>query len=201
MKPGPKALDEGRAAKKSHQEAVMRIRLLCALCCVAFLGTVPAAAGAQDWKKHSYPAEGFEVEFSGPVKVEREDDASVRTKGALVRSAELAQATADGGVYIVSLVETPKPRAYQRWVEGAMGSFAAVKCAKGVTFRQIEFPGANALEMSGSGCFNGSLSVLWRQFQVDKLDFQVTAVFKPEGNGPANATRFVRSFALIQQGK
>ncbi len=32
-----------------------------------------AAAEAQTWTKHSYATDGFEVEFSGPVKVNPTD--------------------------------------------------------------------------------------------------------------------------------
>lgn len=165
------------------------------LCCIAALAAPPAAAQAQDWKKLSYAEDGFEVEFSGPVKI-YPTDLNPETQRVVVRSTNYLQDRGDDAYIVGATLYVTNEVRFQ---EGAKGSFDAMKCRNMDYDRALKVAGARAHEMGATGCGDGSFSALARYYNVGPRFYQVLAVFKTAGNGAAAAKRFVESFALIQR--
>ena len=166
------------------------------LLCVAMLAAGPTAAQAQSWKKHTYAEDGFEVEFSGPVKI-YPTDINEETRRVVVRSTNYLQDSVDDA-YIVGA--TTYVMTDVRFEEGAKGSFNAMRCQTMDYDRPLAVPGVpRAREMSGTSCGDVSFSAVARYFNIGARFYQVLAVFKTQGGGAAGAERFVRSFNLISK--
>lgn len=164
------------------------------LCLVAMLAAIPGAAAAQTWKKHSFPADGFEVDFSGAIDGGRED-LTMQSSGQILNEARFTQNLQTGGysVWVTTLAE-PNPN----WEEAANAAFAAIGCAKLVDNRVVEVSGTRVLHMSGVGCVKGVLSVTGRFAHVGNRIYQLIAIFPPTGPETEDARRFIESFTLIQ---
>lgn len=163
------------------------------LCCIAGLALFSGGVPAQEWKKFTYAEDGFEAEFSGPVKI-YPTDLSPETKRVVVRSTNYLQDMADDA-YIIGATTYVMDEV--RFEEGAQGSFAAMKCSNMDYERPLPSGGARAKEMGATGCGDGSFSAIARYFNVGSRFYQVLAVFKTAGGGGAAARRFVESFALL----
>jgi len=171
----------------------MKFCRLWLICCIAVLAAVPAAVQAQVWQKHSYAEDGFEVEFSGPVKI-YPTDLGAETKRVVVRSTNYLQDKVDDA-YIVGA--TLYVMNEVRFEEGVKGSFAAINCRNMDYDRELKAEGARAREMAAANCGDGSFSAMARYYNVGPRFYQVLAVFKTRGGGAAGARRFVESFALL----
>ncbi len=151
-------------------------------------GRAPAHA---EWKKYSYPADGFEVEFSGEVSV-KPTPVSAETQKKVVRATAYLQ---DGGdfAYIVNASLHKEPVNFE---SGIKGSFGALKCKTAATDKPLNVSAGRARELSGDECGeDGAVRAEARYFTTGKWFYQV--LFLIPRNGDLEASRrFLRSFKL-----
>ena len=169
----------------------MRLNLAC-LMLVGVIGMSPAGAGAQDWKKHKYAKDGFEIDFSGPVKI-YPTELDEKTRSVVVRSTNYLQDLGDEA-YIVGV--TLYRGANVQFERGAKASFASFNCKEVSVNRPLDSASGPAREMSAAGCHDGSYSAQARYYLVGDRFYQVIAVYKTQGEGGARAGHFLRSFTL-----
>ena len=158
----------------------------------AVIGMSPAGAGAQDWKKHSYAKDGFEVDFSGPVKI-YPTDLDEKARAVVVHLTNYVEDLGEEA-HIVSVTlyrESKVP--FERL---AKASFASFNCKDVSVNRSLESASGPAREMGASGCHDGTLNIQVRYYLVGARFYKVIAVYKTQGDGGARASRFLRSFAL-----
>ena len=168
-------------------------RLGAFLCLAAILAVVSGPVSAQAWKKHSYPADGFEVEFSGTVDTSRED-LSKLSAGRAISEARYTQNTKTGG-YAVWVTTLAEPNA--AWEEASYAAFGAIGCQKVLENRVLEVSGRRVLHLSGVGCIKGVLSVTARFTQVGPRIYQLLAIYPPTAGESDSAQRFMNSFAIL----
>lgn len=173
----------------------MRLNLAC-LMLAAAIGMSPAGAGAQDWKKHSYAKDGFEVDFSGPVKI-YPTELDEKTRVVVVQSTNYVQDLGDEA-HIVGVTVYRGNVQFERL---SKARFAAFNCKDVSANRPLESASGPAREMGAAGCHDGTLSIQARYYLVGDRFYQVIAVYKTQGDGGAGAraTRFLQSFALTGQ--
>ena len=153
----------------------------------------PADSAAAVWQKKTYAEDRFEVEFSGPVKVEpTQIDAATKKK--VVRSTQYLQ---DGTsfVYIVGVqlnIDTVNFDA------GAKASFSTFKCKTTLPVAELPFPGGQGREYKGSECFDGTVRTEAKYFVVGKWFYQVIALFPADAASEQSARRFLTSFKILQ---
>jgi hypothetical protein len=158
----------------------------------AAIGMSPAGAGAQDWKKHSYAKDGFEVDFSGPVKV-FPIELDEKTRAIVVRSTNYMQELGDEAYIVGVMLYRESKVPFERVVKA---SFASFNCKDVSVNRPLESASGPAREMGATGCHDGTLSAQVRYYLVGDRFYQVIAVYKTQGDGAARASHFLRSFAL-----
>ena len=170
----------------------MRLNLAC-LMLAAAIGMSPAGAGAQDWKKHSYPKDGFEVDFSGPVKV-IPIELDEKARAVVVQLTNYVQELDDEAQIVSVTLYRESKVPFDRV---AKASFASFKCKDVSVNRPLESASGPAREMSAAGCHDGTLGVQVRYYLAGARFYQVIAVYKTQGDGGARAGHFLRSFTLI----
>jgi len=160
-----------------------------ALACLLVTHT---GAHAQTWKKHRYATDGFEVTFSGDVKV-TPTQIDAETKKRVVRATDYQQ---DGGdvVYIVgaSLVVVEV-----KFDNGVKQSFAALKCKTTTRDTALALCAGRGREVHGTECHDGNFRVEARYYTRGKWFYQVIALFKKGGGHERGARTFVESFKVI----
>ena len=152
------------------------------------LSFVPSAHAAE-WTQHRYPADGFQVEFSGQISV-AETELSAEARKKVVRSSQYLQ---DGGAYayIVTAglyVNGPNFEA------GVKAGNSSGEC-KTLSEKTISISGATqAVEFVGTGCKNGRRET--RYIVKGNWFYHILAIFPDDGDAEA-ARYFLNSFKLI----
>jgi hypothetical protein len=149
---------------------------------------------AQTWKTYTYTADGFQVDFSGNVVVSPTELGSQSSPN-IVRSTEYSQ---DGGIFAY-LVDATLAKASGNFQGGVSASYGYLKCATTTSDKTLPIPQGQAREISGTNCGGGSIRVETRYFAVEKMFYQVLALFQINGGDAAAARHFVESFKLIGQ--
>ncbi len=165
----------------------MHARRLCLLLCVlVFAGA--SEAGAQ-WKKHSYPADRFEVEFSDTIQV-TPTAINAETKKRVVRATDYMQ----GGGSYAYMVGAALLRNPVNFDAGVKGSFGKLNCKTITVDRPLTFAGGIAREMRGEDC--DGLRAEGRYFATGNWFFQVFYLIQKNGD-VASAQHFLHSFKVI----
>jgi hypothetical protein len=151
------------------------------------------AADAEDWTTHRYPADRFEVEFSGPVQV-MPTKLSAAKKKLTVRSTDYLQ-DSDVFAFIVNATLT---RYSVEFDEGADASYQALKCKTTVFDRPLPIDGGQGREIRGEDCAN-DLHIEGHYFTTGKWFFQVLFVGSKGYTDEAAPQHFFQSFKIIDQ--
>jgi len=150
------------------------------------------AIEAQTWKKHTYATDGFQVEFSGDVKISPQThDAETQKK--IVRATDYLE---EGGEY-AHIVAASLQFVDVNFENGVKLSFAALKCATTTADTPLTFAAGRARELRGTNCHDGNFRVDARYFTVGRWFYQAMAIHPMSGSHVANARRFVESFKVI----
>ena len=153
----------------------------------------PMAALAQTWTRHRYVTDGFEVEFSGDVKVVP-TQLSAETLKKIVRSTDYQQ---DAGEYVY-IVGASLLLVDVNFENGVKQSFEALKCKLRTNDAVLSFPGGRAREVFGTDCHDGNYRVEARYYTKGKWFYQVVCLFKKNSGYDQGARRFVTSFKVIE---
>ena len=155
--------------------------------------TTVAATPTVPWKKHSYPADGFEIEYPGTPRV-TPTNMSEQAKQRVVRSTDYLQDTWEFKYFVYATL-------FKQSVdfdEGVRVNFARFKCKTTSPETPINVPGGRARELRGTDCMDTNSNIEARFYATGKWFYQVIAVFKKEGGDAAAARHFVRSFKSIK---
>lgn len=153
-------------------------------------------ASAQQWRKHTYAADGFAVDFFGEVKIDPTEVAP-GSKDRIVRSTNYLQ-DEGSAAYIVGATLA---RYSVEFDKGVTASFNALQCKTKTSDTPLNFPSGKAREITGTDCTgDGSLAVEARYFQVGNWFYQVMAIIG-KGQDKEQARRFVTSFSSIEGAK
>jgi hypothetical protein len=167
-----------------------RRRLLFAL--VWLLGS-GAGSHAEEWKNHSYPNDGFQVEFSGPVSA-NETAMSDDTKTRVARATNYQQDSGDTTYLVAAMLM----RNAVNFEGGAANTFLASRCETSKE-TPVTLAGAEkGREILGANCFGNGGHFEERFFQRGKWFYQVTAIYAADGDAAA-ARHFLDSFKLLWQ--
>jgi len=147
-------------------------------------------ASAQTWTQLSRPDEGFEVEFSGPVK-SRPTDVTPGIRRQVARAVTYMQEEADF-VFAVGVQHNKRPLDLDRTVDA---SFDTLGCKERQAPEPLPLPAIRVRELRGTGCLGGEFSAILRHYTRDREVFQVLAIFRPAVL--PQALRFLESFRLI----
>ncbi len=151
-----------------------------------------AGAQAQTWKTHRYAADGFEVKFSGDVKVvATQIDAETQKK--VVRSTDYQQ---DGGAYAF-IVGASLLAVAVNFENGTKQSYDALKCKTKTRDVALAFARGRAREIHGTDCHDGTYRAETRYFTRGQWFYQVIALFKKDSGHDAPARTFVESFKAL----
>jgi hypothetical protein len=148
---------------------------------------------AEEWKQQSYPADGFQVEFSGPVAV-TETAMSDETKSRMVRATNYLQESGTAAYFVAAMLM----KNGVNFDGGSADSFLASRCE---TRKETPVTLAGAekgLEMVGTNCLGNGSHFEQRFFQRGKWFYQVTAIYTADGGAEA-ARHFLNSFKLLWQ--
>jgi hypothetical protein len=152
-----------------------------------------ASAHSEEWKNHSYPDDGFQVEFSGPVAA-NETAMSDDTKTRVARATNYQQ---DSGA-TTYLVAAMLMRDAVNFEGGAANTFLASKCETSKE-ETVTLAGAEkGREILGANCFGNGSHFEERFFQRGKWFYQITAIYAADGDAAA-ARHFLDSFKLLWQ--
>jgi hypothetical protein len=148
---------------------------------------------AEEWKKQSYPADGFQIEFSGPVVV-KETAMSDETKNRMIRATNYLQDSGTAAYFVAAMLVKDSVN----FDGGAADGFLASQCqAKKET--PVTLSGAEkGLEILGSSCLGNGSHFEERFFQRGKWFYQITAIYTADGDAEA-ARHFLNSFKLLWQ--
>ena len=152
-------------------------------------GRAPAHA---EWKKYSYPADGFEVEFSGEISV-KPTPVSAETQKKIVRATAYLQ---DGGDFAY-IVNASLHKEAVNFESGIKASFEALKCNSAGSDKPLNASAGRARELSGDECGeDGAVRAEARYFTTGRWFYQVLCLVPRNGDLDA-ARHFLRSFRLI----
>jgi len=151
------------------------------------------ATVAGEWKPQSYPADGFQIEFSAPVAVS-ETAISEENKSRVVRATNYVQENG-ASVYLVAAMLMKDAVNFDA---GTSTAFFAGRC-QAKKEAPVTLSGAEkGLEILGSNCFGDGSHFEQRFFQRGKWFYQITAIY-PAGDTAEAARRFLNSFKLLWQ--
>lgn len=174
----------------------MLSRPLFSMAFAAGLVLVAGFASAQQWRKHTYAADGFAVDFFGEVKIEP-TAVEPGSKERIIRSTNYLQ-DEGSAAYIVGATLA---RYSVDFDKGVTASFNALQCKTKTGDTPLNFPSGKAREITGTDCTaDGSLAVEARYFQVGNWFYQVMAIMG-KGQDKEQARRFVTSFSSIAGAK
>jgi hypothetical protein len=160
---------------------------------LAWLVGPGSGARAEEWKKQAYPADGFQIEFSGPFSV-KATDMSDDTKSRLVRSTNYLQESGTAAYLVAAMLM----RDSVNFDGGSSNFYVASKCQDRKE-KPVELPGADkGLEILGSNCLGNGSHFEERFFQRGKWFYQITAIYTADGDADA-ARHFLDSFKLLWQ--
>jgi hypothetical protein len=171
-----------------------RIYLLLSALVLLLVGV--AVVEAQGWTKYAYDADGFEVEFSGKVKVDP-TAVDAETQSRIFRATNYLQEGADYA-FIVAASLQRVPVNFENGVEKSMG---ALKCTKTISDKTLPFASGRAREVRATSCVGGQFSADARYFTQGSWFYQVLALHPASGARNADARRFVESFRVTGPGK
>jgi hypothetical protein len=169
-------------------------RIMMRTCILGAVAVWLVASQAADaaWKKYSYPADGFEVEFSGEISV-KPTPVSAETQKQISRSTAYLQ---DGGDYAY-IVNASLHKGAVNFESGIKASFGALKCKTTGSDRPLSFPSGRGRELSGDECGDGNMRAEARYFTTGKWFYQVLYVIRRDGGDPEIARHFLNSFKPI----
>ena len=147
-----------------------------------------STADAQTWTKRSYPNEGFEIEFSGIVKVTPAVIPEESKDRVVFRTSYLQ----DGGKYAYS-VTVQLQNVNVNFYPAVNAAYAKTECKVLVVDTALDFQGGQAHEFRGKDCRSG-FRIDMRFYTVGKWFYTVQAVYKDEVAAEAAGRRFVESF-------
>lgn len=158
---------------------------------VLFGSAIPASS--EEWKQQSYPDDGFQVEFSGPVSV-KETAMSDETKSRIVRATNYLQDGSASAYFVAAMLM----KEAVNFDGGSADAFLMSRCqSKKET--PVTLAGAEkGLEILGSDCLGNGSHFEQRFFQRGKWFYQVTAIYTAD-SGTEAARHFLRSFKLLWQ--
>jgi hypothetical protein len=166
--------------------------LLCLSGIIWLVGST-LSARAEEWKKQAYPADGFQIEFSGPAAV-KETDMSDDTKSRLVRSTNYLQEGATAAYLVAAMLMKDSVN----FDGGSSNFYLASKCEDRKE-TAVTLAGADkGLEILGSNCLGNGSHFEQRFFQRGKWFYQITAIYTADGDAEA-ARHFLDSFKLLWQ--
>jgi hypothetical protein len=150
-------------------------------------------ASAEEWKQQSYPDDGFQIEFSGPVTV-TETAVSDETRSRIVRATNYSQESGGTTYFVAAMLM----RNGVNFDGGSSDSFLASRCET-TKKAPVTLVGAEkGVEMQGSNCLGSGSHFEQRFFQRGKWFYQVTAIYAADGDAEA-ARHFLNSFKLLWQ--
>ena len=161
----------------------------------AFVGLLGSgvSASAEEWKSQSYPDDGFQVEFSGPVAV-TETAMSEQTKSRIVRATNYMQDGSASAYFVAAMLMKESVN----FDGGSADAFLVSQC-RTKTETPVTLAGAEkGLEIQGSNCLGNGSHFEQRFFQRGKWFYQVTAIYTAD-NGADAARHFLNSFKLLWQ--
>lgn len=143
------------------------------------------------WRKQTYATDGFEVEFSGAVKV-TPTKLNAETAKKIVRSTDYLQ---DGGsrAYIVSASIV---KGELNFDEGVKGNRDSLKCKKTTSDTPLNLAGGRGREVRGEGCVDGTIVAEGRYFVKGKAFYQVVFLIT-DASDLESGRHFLRSFKII----
>jgi len=162
---------------------------------LAFVGLLGSgiSASAEEWKQQSYPDDGFQIEFSGPVAV-TETAMSDETKRGIVRATNYSQESGATTYFVAAMLM----KNGVNFDGGSSDSFLASRCET-TKKAPVTLAGAEkGVEMQGSNCLGNGSHFEQRFFQRGKWFYQVTAIYPADGGAEA-ARHFLASFKLLWQ--
>jgi hypothetical protein len=148
---------------------------------------------AEEWKKQSYPADGFQIEFSGPVAV-NETAMSDETKSRMVRATNYLQENGTAAYFVGAMLIKDSVN-----FDGGAADFFVVSKCQAREETPVTLSGAEkGLEIRGSNCLGNGSHFEERFFQRGKWFYQITAIYTADGDAEA-ARHFLNSFKLLWQ--
>ena len=161
----------------------------------AFVGLLGSGlpASAEDWKSQSYPADGFQVEFSGPVAV-TETAMTDETKSRIVRATNYLQESGSAAYFVAAMLM----KNGVNFDGGSSDAFLASRCRSRKEIPVTLAGAEKGLEMQGENCLGNGSHFEQRFFQRGKWFYQVTAIYAADGDAEA-ARHFLNSFKLLWQ--
>jgi hypothetical protein len=152
-----------------------------------------ACAFAEEWKQQSYPDDGFQVEFSGPVAV-TETAMSDETKSRIVRATNYLQENGTAAYFVAAMLMKDAVN----FEGGSAAIFLASKCQTRKETPVALLGAEKGLEISGSSCLGNGSHFEERFFQRGKWFYQVTAIYTADSDAET-ARHFLNSFKLLWQ--
>lgn len=151
------------------------------------------SASAEEWKQQSYPDDGFQVEFSGPVAV-TETAMSDETKSRIVRATNYLQDSGASAYFVAAMLM----KEAVNFDGGSADAFLASQC-RSRKETPVTLAGAEkGLEIQGANCLGNGSHFEQRFFQRGKWFYQVTAIYTADSGAEA-ARHFLTSFKLLWQ--
>jgi hypothetical protein len=170
----------------------MTRRLVLLSCLALFAGAVETHA--QTSKKSTYETDGFEVAFSGHVKV-APTEITPESEKRLVRATNYLQEGSD----FAYLVNATIARGTVNFSEAVKRSFQAVNCKSIVSDTALPFSAGQARELRGIDCHDGTVYAEARYFTAGRRFYQVLFLVKKDSGDLQAARRFLESFKVIVQ--
>ena len=157
------------------------------------LCTWSATSVAQQWRVHSYPEDGFEVQFSGFVNV-KPVEVSAEIRERIVRGTQYMQ---DGGSYVY-VVAASLNRYALNFDNGVAQSFAGLSCKSTLDDRVIQSPWGRGRELRGTNCVDGKYRAEVQYHQSGLWFYQVLTLFRKDVGDEASARYFLQSFKVLK---
>ena len=159
---------------------------------VFWLGSgIPASS--EEWKAQSYPDDGFQVDFSGPVTIS-ETAMSDETKSRIVRATNYLQDGSASAYFVAAMLMKESVN----FDGGSADAFLMSQCRSKKETTVILAGAEKGLEIVGSNCLGNGSHFEQRFFQRGKWFYQVTAIYTAD-NGAEAAHHFLTSFKLLWQ--
>jgi hypothetical protein len=161
---------------------------------VAALATALAPAFAAEWRTHTYEADGFAIDFSGPVTA-KPTPVDEATQQAMVRTTAYVQ---DGGnLYAyaanASLWKAEHPIDFDAGVKGTMDAY---KCTATDSDAATPEGEVKAREIYASACLGGTARVGAKFVLRGQWFYQIVYIITADAQ-TADGKRFLASFKLL----
>lgn len=160
------------------------------------LGALAAAAQQADapknWKRHAFPEDRFEIEFSGQFTT-----SAVKLDGATLKKIKrsMQYIHSDGDLlFVVGAQENVDAVNFEG---GSRSSFAALNCKQQKPETEIAIEGGRGREFKGTECIEGQMRAEARYFEHGKWFYQVIAIFATDSSDEPAARRFLDSFKIL----